>query len=82
MARHRITVIEMRNVVPIDQKCGRIRRLIPSVPAQSVLVGELVVWIDHKDYVRRQRVFLGEELFCTLVEFVWRSRIDEENLSS
>jgi hypothetical protein len=46
------------------------------------LVGELVVWIDHKDYVRRQRVFLGEELFCTLVEFGWRSRIDKEDLSS
>jgi hypothetical protein len=46
------------------------------------LVGELVVWIDHKDYVRRQGVFLGEELLCTLVEFGWRSRIDEQNLSS
>src|SRR5579863_9019316 len=70
------------DVVPIDQKCGRICRLIRSVPAQSVSVGELVVWIDHKDYVRRQGVFLGEELLCTLVEFCWRSRIDEQNLSS
>lgn len=68
--------------MPIDQKCGRIRRLIRSVPAQSVLVGELVVWIDHKDYVRRQRVFPGEELFCALVEFDWRSRIGDENLNS
>jgi hypothetical protein len=49
------------------------------IPTQSVEIGDLIVWIGHKNNIGRELSLLLEELFRMLIEIGGWSRVHQKH---